>query len=153
MNDYSPRQVVVASVALSAAATLLIVLFLILLFAVLASAQEAPAPVFTAEQASAGKTAFEKSCAACHMQNLSGDADAPALVGASFMSTWRTRTTRDLREYMSTSMPPGSSPLGADVYTSITAYVLKSNGATAGPDALQATTAVPIGIATAKPTP
>ena len=130
----------------------MIVLFLILLFAALARAQETPqAPVFTAEQATAGKAAFEKSCAACHMQNLSGDADAPALVGTSFMSTWRTRTTRDLREYMSTSMPPGSSPLGAEVYTSITAYVLKSNGATAGPEPLTATTAVPIGMATARP--
>lgn len=130
----------------------MIVPFLILLFAALAGAQDTPqAPVFTAEQASAGKTAFEKSCAACHMQNLSGDADAPALVGASFMSTWRSRTTRDLREYMATSMPPGSPPLGAEVYTSITAYVLKSNGATAGSDALTVTTAVPIGTATGKP--
>jgi mono/diheme cytochrome c family protein len=122
------------------------------MFAALARAQETPpAPVFTAEQASAGKSAFEKSCAACHMQNLTGDADAPALVGTSFMSTWRTRTTRDLLEYMSTSMPPGSSPLGAEVYTSITAYVLKSNGATAGPNALTVTTAVPIGTVTGKP--
>jgi S-disulfanyl-L-cysteine oxidoreductase SoxD len=130
----------------------MIVLFLILLFAALATAQETPpAQVFTAEQASAGKTAFEKSCAACHMHNLSGDADAPALVGTSFMSTWRTRTTRDLREYMSTSMPPGSAPLGAEVYTSITAYVLKSNGAAAGPNPLTMTTAVPIGTATGKP--
>ena len=144
MNDYPLKHVIVAARAISASATLVI-------FAALASAQQPPPdPVFTAEQASAGKTAFEKSCAACHMHNLSGDADAPALVGASFMSTWRSRTTRDLREYMSTSMPPGSSPLGAEVYTSITAYVLKSNGATAGPDALQPTTAVPIGTATGK---
>jgi mono/diheme cytochrome c family protein len=102
------------------------------------------ARVFTTAQATAGKAAFEKNCAACHMRDLSGDADAPQLAGTQFMSTWRTRSTKDLFQYMSTAMPPGSSPLSADVYTSITAYVLQSNGAAAGPEPLTTTSAVSI---------
>jgi mono/diheme cytochrome c family protein len=118
-----------------------------------ASAEEVElARVFTTAQATAGKAAFEKHCAACHMRDLSGDADAPQLAGTQFMSTWRTRSTKDLFQYMSTAMPPGSSPLSADVYTSITAYVLQSNGAAAGPEPLTTTSAVPIGsVAATKP--
>ena len=111
-----------------------------------ASAEEAAAArVFTVAQATAGKAAFEKNCAACHMHDLSGDMDAPPLVGTQFMSGWRSRNTKDLFQYMSTAMPPGSSPLSADSYTSITAYILQSNGAVAGPEALTTTTTVAIG--------
>ena len=106
-----------------------------------ASAEEAAAArVFTVAQATAGKAAFEKNCAACHMRDLSGDMDAPPLVGTQFMSGWRSRNTKDLFQYMSAAMPPGSSPLSADSYTSITAYILQSNGAVAGPDPLTTTT-------------
>ena len=132
--------------AVTAAPTAVVAAVLIAPPGPLTSAQELQtARVFTAEQATAGKTAFEKSCAACHMHNLTGDADAPALAGTSFMSAWRTRSTRDLLEYMSTSMPPGSSSLGAEAYESIAAYVLQSNGAVAGPNPLTTATAVPIG--------
>src|SRR5688572_5762635 len=132
MIEYTVKEVVSAAVATSLLATVLIGL----LASAPAAQEQPPARVFTVEQAAAGKTAFERSCAACHMHNLSGDADAPALAGTSFMSTWRTRSTRDLLQYMSTSMPPGSASLDNDVYTSIAAYVLKFNGATAGPDRL-----------------
>jgi len=111
-----------------------------------ANAEEAElARVFTTTQATAGKAAFEKNCAVCHMRDLSGDADAPQLAGTQFMSSWRTRSTKDLFQYMSSAMPPGSSPLSADLYTSITAYVLQSNGAVAGPEPLTMTVAMPIG--------
>jgi mono/diheme cytochrome c family protein len=114
----------------------------------LAHAEEPPR-VFTAGQAAAGKAAFETNCAVCHMHDLSGDMDAPPLAGSQFMSGWRSRNTKDLFQYMSTAMPPGSSPLSADSYTSITAYILQSNGAVAGPDPLTTTT-VAIGTVAAR---
>jgi mono/diheme cytochrome c family protein len=111
------------------------------------------APVFTAEQAAAGKLAFGKACAGCHMADLSGHDDAPPLGGAPFASAWRTRTTKDLLDYMSMAMPPGGSSLAPEDYASIVAYVLQINGAVAGAQALSASTVVPIGSVITRPTP
>lgn len=106
--------------------------------------QEPPAPVFTIGQAAAGKTAYAKACASCHLPDLSGNNDVPPLAGTAFMSSWGTRTTKELFDYMSATMPPGGASLTADAYLSITAYVLQSNGAPAGSEAYTASTAVPI---------
>jgi mono/diheme cytochrome c family protein len=109
------------------------------------SAQVPAAPVFTAQQASGGKAAFQKICATCHMPDLSGNNEIPPLAGVTFMGTWDARTTKELLDYMSGAMPPGGPSLPAETYASIAAYILQSNGAVAGPDALNASTAVRIG--------
>ena len=108
-------------------------------------ARQAPAPVFTAQQATAGRNAYATSCASCHMPDLSGSNDTPPLAGPVFMSTWRARTTKDLLEYLSASMPPGGASLSTETYESITAYILEANGASAGETPFRATTAVAIG--------
>ena len=108
-------------------------------------ARQAPVPpVFTAQQAAAGRNAYATSCASCHMPDLSGSNDAPPLAGPVFMSTWRARTTKDLFEYLSASMPPGGASLNTEIYESITAYILEVNGASAGETSFRATTAVDI---------
>src|SRR6185503_4710247 len=61
-----------------------------------------------------------------------------------FMSTWGRRTTRDLFDYMSATMPPGGSTLSADDYAAIVAFVLQSNGATSGAQAFSPATEVAI---------
>jgi mono/diheme cytochrome c family protein len=109
-------------------------------------ARQAPSPsVFTAQQAAAGRSAYATSCGSCHIRDLSGSNDAPPLAGSVFMSTWRTRTTKDLFEYLSASMPPGGASLSTETYESITAYILEANGAPAGETPFRATTAVAIG--------
>jgi mono/diheme cytochrome c family protein len=110
---------------------------------VVVTARESPA-VFTAEQAAAGKSVYARSCASCHMPDLSGSNDAPPLAGAVFAATWRSRTTKDLFEYLSSSMPPGGASLSTDAFESITAYILQANGAAAGETPFRATTAVVI---------
>ncbi len=107
------------------------------------TARESPA-VFTAEQAAAGKSAYARSCASCHMPDLSGSNDAPPLAGAVFAATWRARTTKDLFEYLSSSMPPGGGSLSTEAFESITAYILEANGASAGETPFRSTTAVSI---------
>ena len=111
---------------------------------VVLTARESSA-VFTAEQATAGKSAYARSCASCHMPDLSGGNDAPPLAGPVFTATWRARTTKDLFEYLSASMPPGGASLNTETYESITAYILEANGASAGDTPFRATTAVAIG--------
>jgi mono/diheme cytochrome c family protein len=111
--------------------------------ATLMVAAAAPA-VFTAQQATEGKSAFAKTCASCHMPDLSGNNEVPPLSGPVFIGTWRDRTTKDLFEYMSTSMPPGGPALDTAAYLSIAAYILQANGGAAGGDAFTASTSVPI---------
>ena len=113
---------------------------------VMVSGQQAPATsVFTAQQAIAGKAGYAKSCASCHMPDLSGNGEISALAGPTFMETWGPRSTKQFFEYISAAMPYGQPSLTKDAYTEITAFILQSNGAVAGETALSASTAVIIG--------
>jgi mono/diheme cytochrome c family protein len=106
--------------------------------------QDPPAPVFTVEQASSGKAAYARACASCHMPDLSGNNDVPPLAGTAFTTSWGPRTTKELFDYMSATMPPGGLTLEPDGYLTITAYVLQFNGAGAGSQPYTSSTAVPI---------
>ena len=117
---------------------------------------QAPQPaipaVFTAAQATAGQAAYTANCASCHLADLAGQNEAPQLAGPNFRSTWGKRTTRDLIEYMSATMPPGRPSLAEQEYVSIAAFILRANGAAAGTQALAPATAAVIGsIATGRP--
>jgi len=116
----------------------------------LLEAQEPRSQVFTTEQAEAGRVAYAKHCASCHMPDLSGDNERPPLVGASFMTTWGSRSTREFLAYMSGAMPYGAPALDAESYATLTAFILRSNGASAGSQALTASTDVSIGSVTGK---
>src|SRR5262245_21703188 len=78
----------------------------------LGAGQQAPAALFTAEQAAVGRTSYQASCASCHLPDLAGLNEAPQLAGSNFLSTWRARTTRDLFEYIQSAMPPSGENLG-----------------------------------------
>jgi alcohol dehydrogenase (cytochrome c) len=110
----------------------------------LVAGQAPAAPAFTEGQATAGGAAYQANCAACHQADLSGRNEAPPLSGANFMNTWGRRTTKDLFDYMAAAMPPSGATLGAEQYAAITSFILQSNGATPGAQALTAQTAVPI---------
>lgn len=114
----------------------------------LSARQPAPAQrpaVYTAAQAAAGQAAYQANCASCHQPALVGQNEAPPLAGANFMTEWRQRTTKDLIDYMSATMPPGKPSLAAADYVNITAFILQFNGAPAGTETLAAATATPIG--------
>ncbi|RZL05122.1 MAG: cytochrome c, partial [Rubrivivax sp.] len=49
--------------------------------------QNAAGP-FTQAQADAGHQAYTESCAMCHLPDLAGTNDAPALAGTAFMGAW-----------------------------------------------------------------
>lgn len=95
-----------------------------------------PAGPFTAEQAAAGRAAYQVHCASCHLASLAGRNEALPLAGSNFMNTWATRSTRDLLAHIRT-MPPGSAgSLGQQTYLEIAAFILQTNGAVAGSQAL-----------------
>lgn len=100
---------------------------------------------FTGPQAAAGHQAYENNCAPCHLQDMSGTNDAPALAGTPFMGAWGKRSTAALYSKIATTMPLGAGgSLSEKQYTDIVAYILERNGARAGNAALAPTTSVQI---------
>jgi alcohol dehydrogenase (cytochrome c) len=120
-----------------------------LAFGVALAAQQTPqgaGGVYTAEQATIGATAYATACAGCHRADLSGQFEAPPLAGSNFMNVWRGRSTNDLYTKIATSMPPTApGSLSEQAVASLVAFILRSNGAPAGNQALAANTAIPIG--------
>jgi alcohol dehydrogenase (cytochrome c) len=97
---------------------------------------------FTAAQAAAGKTAYDRDCAGCHGRNLDNGQFAPALRGQAFNRAWAGRTVAELFTYVSLRMPPAApNSLGARTYAAITAYLMQSNGVAAGLKEMPATPA------------
>lgn len=94
--------------------------------------------VYTAAQAAQGKTAYSESCGGCHMEDLSGSGQAPALAGDAFGQYWDGRTVFDLYDLTETTMPldkPDS--LTPESYLGIVAYMLQANSYPAGTESLK----------------
>src|SRR5437016_13396336 len=106
-------------------------------------AQQRPAGPYTADQATAGGTAYQNNCSSCHAANLAGRA-GPQLAGANFMTQWGDRTVADLVSFMRSTMPPGGANLPDQTYVDIAAFILDSNGARAGTGNLSADSTVTI---------
>ena len=88
---------------------------------------------YTAAQAERGNAQYSQNCAACHGSGLTGNGEAPALVGGEFISNWAGLTLGELFERIRTTMPqdnPGK--LSRAQYADILSFILKSNGYPAG---------------------
>ena len=119
-----------------------------LLACVLAASAPARAQsiAFTPEQAEAGREAYDRVCARCHLGTLAGSFEAPELAGPNFRTFWRARPVRELFEAV-VAMPPGREGLlGEDVYADILAYMLQQNGYAAGGARFEAAAAASLGV-------
>src|SRR5690349_4539732 len=107
--------------------------------------QQAGTGPFTAQQADAGRAAYQANCAGCHAADLSGIGNALPLSGLPFTGSWGNRTVGDLVGFMEGAMPPNNpGGLGEQNYLNIAAFVLQSNGARAGNQPLTANSTVAI---------
>src|SRR5580704_695815 len=87
-------------------------------------AQQRPSGPYTAEQATAGRTAYQTNCASCHAPDLSGR-EGPQLAGANFMGQWGDKTAGDLIGFMRATMPPGvGGSLSDQTYINLAAFIL-----------------------------
>jgi len=118
-----------------------------------AAQPEATTAVITAAQAAEGRKNYQNRCASCHAGDLGGKDDAPALTGDGFMATWGAKTTKELFEFVSTTMPPDGTAIPPDEYLTIIAHILQQNGATAGTQPLTAGTEARISAVTGKAKP
>jgi len=103
---------------------------------------------FTEVQADLGAKHYPRYCAECHGMNLKGSAHGPELAGPNFLKKWGNRTVGDLLTLVSATMSAGV-PVSfrEGVIPSVSAYILQSNGAVAGEEALQAGADQVIGVA------
>jgi mono/diheme cytochrome c family protein len=91
------------------------------------------AGVYSADQAKRGQSTYNDACAKCHLDDLSGGATSPPLLGPDFMSNWKGKTLGALFDEMRMTMPfdsPGS--LTPAQYADVLAYVLSANKFPAG---------------------
>src|SRR5271167_2179065 len=100
-------------------------------------AQQRPAGPYTADQAAAGRAAYQTNCASCHAADLSGR-EGPQLAGSNFMDQWGDRTAGALINFMQSTMPPGGAALPGDTYINLAAFILDANSARPGNQALTA---------------
>lgn len=92
-----------------------------------------PPPPFTRAQVSAGKAAYDQSCAVCHGTALVNGAYGTPLAGPYFRQQWSGRPVADLFLKTRTTMPPtGAGTLPAATYAALVAYMLDANGGVAG---------------------
>lgn len=102
---------------------------LLLSLAGFASAQTPVQAGFTAAQADAGEQIYQQNCATCHLQNLQGAFEAPALTGNNFTGNWQNRNVSELLDLMRRTMPPQApGSLSESDYSNLGAYLLSRNG-------------------------
>jgi len=71
-------------------------------------AQSLSLPTYTTSQATQGKQAYERSCAACHGASLDDGEFAPPLKGTDFRLRWGGRSVEALFNQVSRTMPPAA---------------------------------------------
>ena len=94
--------------------------------------------VYSDAQATQGKAQYTQSCAACHMDDLSGSGQAPPLAGDAFSQVWDGHSVDELYELTRTTMPQDNpSSLTPDQYVAIVAYLFQANKYPSGKDELK----------------
>ena len=89
--------------------------------------------VYSPEQLTRGKKAFNSQCARCHGENLLGGEEAPMLVEADFLNKWKGKSVGSLIDQTRKTMPSdGPGKLTRQQCIDITAYLLSANGFPAG---------------------
>ena len=108
------------------------VLAVVLGAAVIRGQQQPATTGFSPAQAAAGRQAYEMNCASCHLPDLRGAAEAPALAGPNFTNVWGSRPPAQLTAYIQATMPPTGPRMSADQAAALTAFILQSNVASGG---------------------
>jgi mono/diheme cytochrome c family protein len=87
--------------------------------------------VYTTAQASRGRTAYNRYCRECHLNDLEGGALEPPLVSGLFLDAWREDYLLSLYDFISTRMPKGKNytpgSLKPEQYLDIVTYILSRN--------------------------
>ncbi|MCB1672370.1 MAG: PQQ-binding-like beta-propeller repeat protein [Gammaproteobacteria bacterium] len=84
---------------------------------------------YLASQAEQGSQLYQNVCAVCHLPNLQGAFESPALTGANFVNNWGPRSAREFLAFVQEAMPPQApGSLSEQQVASLTAFILSANG-------------------------
>lgn len=106
---------------------------LLLSVSLLVASRSAFDGVFSKPQAMRGQAGYREQCSKCHGENLAGGEGAPGIVGADFITKWKSKSAGDLFDLIQKTMPvddPGN--LSRRQCADITAYILSMNDYPAG---------------------
>jgi mono/diheme cytochrome c family protein len=97
-------------------------------------------PAFTEAQVERGKSVYQRNCQDCHGSTLdNGEFGGAPLKGGYFRQHWGSGDVSALFGYVNALMPPDRpGQLSEQSYVDITAFLLSSNGYTAGAEELTA---------------
>ena len=96
-------------------------------------AQELEQASFTQQQAEAGNALYQQNCATCHLADLQGAFEAPALTGNNFTGNWSNQPVAELTDRIRRTMPPQApASLSNSEYASLVAFLLDANDIAAG---------------------
>ncbi|HJO12697.1 MAG: PQQ-binding-like beta-propeller repeat protein [Gammaproteobacteria bacterium] len=105
-------------------------------------AQQSDQAAYSAEQALNGSELYQINCATCHLPNLQGSFEAPALIGSNFESNWGNSPVLALLTLIKQTMPTTApSSLSDSQYSDIVAYILGRNAVDPGTVQLSFTSA------------
>ncbi|MCS7024948.1 MAG: PQQ-dependent sugar dehydrogenase [Bryobacteraceae bacterium] len=93
---------------------------------------------FSAQQAQAGKTAYNASCAVCHGSTMTNGTFGTPLAGEYFRKKWSGRNVHALFQKAKTMPPAAPASLSDETYVNILAYIFEVNGFKAGKTRLPA---------------
>ncbi len=83
---------------------------------------------YSSVQASNGDTLYQQNCATCHLPDLQGSLEAPALNDTNFRSNWTNRGVNELLDLLRRTMPPQApGSLDETGYLQIVAFLLRAN--------------------------
>lgn len=89
--------------------------------------------VYSVAQAERGRTVYREACVVCHLEDFSGDGDAPPLRGRGFLVRWAELSVGDLVAAMRATMPKEApDSLSFEAYVQLSAYLLSANGVPSG---------------------
>src|SRR5262249_30652284 len=87
----------------------------------------------TETQAQRGKQGYQDACAACHLDNLQGDAVSPPLKGSTFLARVGGPNAPEMMQAIRSTMPQNApDSLGDRAYVDLISYLLQANGSPAG---------------------
>lgn len=89
--------------------------------------------VYSEAQAARGRTLYNRECASCHADSMTGGEMAPPLAGGEFLSNWNGLTAAELLDRMRNTMPLNKpKSLSRQTNADILAYMFSVNRFPAG---------------------
>ncbi len=93
-----------------------------------AVAQQLEQASYTESQAQAGAILYQQNCSTCHLADLQGAFEAPALNDGNFRTNWSNRNVTELQDLLDRTMPPQApGSLSEEEYSALVAFLLAEN--------------------------